>query len=645
MSLYTLAGILPLFSLLALILFSWEIMVKPRPERDWRLAVLLGSVAAGIWLTLTTEALSLFEQLQFSTVVGAWTLPVLLWLWLLPRLPGLFKEIRIPDFTWFARFCIASIIVILAITGFVAVFSPPNNWDSMTYHLSRVMHWVQNRSVAHYATHELRQLYQNPWAEYAVAHLSILSGSDYLVNLVQWLSMLGCVLGTSLIAGQMGINSRGQLLAALATATLPMGLLQAVTTQNDYVVSFWLVCFVAFILSASSSSSGVYTAGIAGSLGLALLTKATAYLFAAPFFIWFAWQTWKSRGGQGWRPVLIIGVTVLLINSGHYYRNVQLFGSPFSPALGEFEYHNEVVGPVVLFSNVVRNAALHINVLPPGPRTLLQEGIQALHQLLGLEVNDPRTTWTGASFGVNPFSIDENISGNFVHFLLILTGSAMLVWPRRHQKVSQLASHALLITVGFLLFSGYLKWQPWHSRLHLPLFVLGTPIIGWFSERLPSRPWLATGLAVLLIGQAFPFILANPHHRIIGQPNIYSQTRVEQYFIARPMLAEPYQAAAAQIIERSCDRVGLMLPVDSWEYPFWILLQQPSAAHPIRIQAVDVQNPSARLQPSQFKPCAIICMSCLETFRASYTARFGPPVLAYGQNLLFIDMLNGRADQ
>lgn len=106
------------------------------------------------------------------------------------------------------------------------IVSPPNNWDSMTYHMSRVAHWIQNHSVAHYPTYNLPQLFHPPFNSFTIMHLQILSGRDTFANLVQWWAMIGSIIGTSLIAKQLGAKERGQILAAVFCATLPLGILK-----------------------------------------------------------------------------------------------------------------------------------------------------------------------------------------------------------------------------------------------------------------------------------------------------------------------------------------------------------------------------------------------------------------------------------
>ena len=70
--------------------------------------------------------------------------------------------------SWKERALLISIVFIALVIAFTAWSFPPNTWDSMTYHLSRVAHWVQNHSLEHYPTHILRQLSYCPFAEYVI---------------------------------------------------------------------------------------------------------------------------------------------------------------------------------------------------------------------------------------------------------------------------------------------------------------------------------------------------------------------------------------------------------------------------------------------------------------------------------------------
>src|SRR5262249_52486638 len=157
-----------------------------------------------------------------------------------------------------------------------------------------------------------------PWAEFAVTHLYLLSGGDRLANAVQWLSLLGSIVGVSLIAKQLGGDRDCQVLAALVAVCLPMGILQASSTQTDYVVTFWLVCFVYYVLLILQVMHGPLSlwpqpilAGI--SLGLAILTKPTAYLLAPLFLVWLSVALTRKLGCRSVKIMLAIGVIAAVI--------------------------------------------------------------------------------------------------------------------------------------------------------------------------------------------------------------------------------------------------------------------------------------------------------------------------------------------
>ena len=176
--------------------------------------------------------------------------------------------------------------LILMATFVIAIVSPPNNTDAMVYHLSRVAHWAQNQSVAFFPTSTLRELYLNPFAEYAVLQTYLLAGTDRLVNLVQWFSYLNIAILVSLIAEELGAGKKGQFFATIFSITLPQALLQSTTTQNDLVFSslalmsvYFLICFI-----QENNPIWIIPAGIATSL--AVLSKSTAFIVLTPFLVW-----------------------------------------------------------------------------------------------------------------------------------------------------------------------------------------------------------------------------------------------------------------------------------------------------------------------------------------------------------------------
>ncbi|MEM5774182.1 MAG: hypothetical protein AAGU05_04205, partial [Anaerolineaceae bacterium] len=145
-------AILPLLTLIALF---W-IFRKKFPHFDLRLAVLLSAAVWGLLLVLITEIASLFHALNYRTLSAVWAFctgalgVAAFYRWKKIE----FKPLRFTVLQWVQ---IAGIAGISAATLAIAVIAAPNNWDSMVYHLSRVAHWVQNQSVAHYPTSILWQ--------------------------------------------------------------------------------------------------------------------------------------------------------------------------------------------------------------------------------------------------------------------------------------------------------------------------------------------------------------------------------------------------------------------------------------------------------------------------------------------------------
>ena len=568
----------------------------------FRETVLAGAVSGGVLVTLLTEILSPFGALTPVGVVLGWGIalvPVAVLVapfrrpepWL-----GLGARVERPRGLDLAM--AAWIALVMAVTGAIALSAVPSTYDSMTYHLARVAHWAQAGSVTFYPTHVIRQLYQPPWAEYAVLHLYLLARGDRLANLVQWFAMVASVLGVSVIARQLGAGVRGQLLAAFACATIPMGVLQASTTQNDYAAALWLVCLVSALLALDSPGLGpTLAAGM--SLGLAVLTKGTSYMYAAPFVIAFVLagrrRSLTRKIGQG----VAIGLCGVALNAPHYVRNVDLFRSPLGPGgEGEFRYANEALSPAILASNLIRNIALHAGTPWTAVNARVERAIEAAHEVIGMSVNDPRATWPTTRFAVGAPIASEDLASNGLHLLLIAAALAAVLSSRADRRV---AGFAGCLIAAFALFCLVLRWQPWHSRLHLPLFVLGAPLVGVVFARL-RPPVLAIALVAMGASPVYA-VTHSPAARLQGRRSVFRMTWAEQ----RERQAGPgYIGAARFLVSSGCRDVGVVLGTDDREYFLWGLLAD--ATWRGRLEHVRVTNASGRLPSAAplAEPCAVV---------------------------------------
>jgi hypothetical protein len=222
----------------------------------------------------------------------------------------------------------ASAVAIAAITTTVALVAVPNNWDSLTYHLPRIEQWIQQGSLNHFPTGNIRQLASNPAAEMLILHFRLLAGSDRLDNLIQALAFAGCITTSALVARRLGASRNGQIFAVLYTATLPIAILEGSTTQNDLVVSFFLLVAFERLLAWRSSGLLVRSIGVGAALGMAVLTKGTAYLFAAPLVLFIIGMLVRNHSRQRIQGTIAIIIIILVINIGHYYRNFTTFMMP-----------------------------------------------------------------------------------------------------------------------------------------------------------------------------------------------------------------------------------------------------------------------------------------------------------------------------
>jgi hypothetical protein len=162
---------------------------------------------------------------------------------------------------------------------------------------------------------------------------------------------------------------------------------------------------------------------------------------------------------------------------------------------------------------------------------------------------------------------------------------------------SPLMLYLCLLTAGFVLMCGYLKWEPWQQRLQLVFLLLAAPfagaVLGWVWHR-----WLVLAASMLLVWNGLLVVFYNHTDPMKAENPAVSKSREERYFALRPDLYGGTAEVAQDLINSGVTNVLLKTGLDSWEYPLWVFLQDRGFRG--TIHHVFVENDSAKLPGANF---------------------------------------------
>jgi 4-amino-4-deoxy-L-arabinose transferase-like glycosyltransferase len=602
-----------------------------------RLTLLRLVTIFGTALVAITELLGAFErigrlplELAWALVFGSAAAALVRW-----RPP---VRIRRQGVDPLVALSAAACLAILAVTAVTAIFSPPNSADAMAYHMPRVVYWAEQSSVRFFPTPYLNQIMLQPFAEYAMLHLYVLAGGDRLVNLIQWFASAVSIVAVSLAAGWFGVRPRGQAMAGLFCATLPLGILASSGAKNDYVLAMWMAIAVCFAMRFASASSLVDALFLGAATGLALLTKATAYLFLPWLLGAILLARWQPVSRRASAAAVAAFACVLAINAPQFIRNDGLSGSILgfdsAQANGFFRWRNETFGWKQTVSNAVRHASEQLGARGERWNRGVYDAALSIHRSLGIDVNDPATTWRGARFGPPVNANHEANAPNRWHILILLAIASAVAWRAVRGRDRTRALYAAALLAGFVVFCAYLKWQPFMGRLLLPLLVAAAPIVGIVAEIRPAIAAAAVqvSLCLFLLGGARLPLVENWVRPLQGPTSILHISRDNQYFA--DMLPwnnrDSYIQSAEWIAGFRCGTVGIDINNYQLEYPLMALLRERRPS--IRFVHTAVRNPSQSYRPpTATPPCAVACLDCAGDGSRLSVYREFPKVAVFGK--------------
>ena len=614
-----------------------------RESLDWRSAAIEAATFWAVFLALATELLSVLHLVTRLGVAAAWAALCAACLVhaRFSKASGKTAEEPAPGsrLERADRWLLAGAGLIVLLVGITGLFSPPNTWDAVSYHMSRVTQWSTNHDIFFYPTFYSAQLFLAPWAEYTILHLDLLFGGDRVAFLVEWLSFGGLIVGVSLLARELGANRRGQVVAAIACATIPEVILEASGAMNTCAGAFWVVTAVYFALRARKGADWPTLLGAAAATGLAIFTKGTALAFLPPLLLASWWMASPvSRKRMLTRLPAMIAI-VLLLNGPLFVRNYRLSGSPlgFPSPLGDDpqrQYANSRISASVAVANTIKNLALHVGTPSDTWNARLQGVIDGLLRKSGIDPDDPTSTYRGG-FHVNRTAFHESTAGNPLQLLLAAIACLLLLLQGR--RVERRTALYAAATVGaFVLFCAVFRWQMWNSRYHLPVFALGCAFIGTVLGKHWSRRATASACGLLLL-TGLPFCLLNTLRPLAPwrQDSILRRPRQDFYFTDfHTSSRNAYLATAREVQKSSCQSIGVDGSLQDFDYPLLAMISDQDGR---KVQYTGVTNRTAAYRRSQDQePCVVVCLRCADApAKWAQYRKIGGRATVHGDNVVF----------
>lgn len=228
---------------------------------------------------------------------------------------------------WIAVCIVAVIAIVKALTY------PPQNYDSMIYHLPRSFMYWKNESIHNMPFSHRQGLWTGPYNAILMTQLRIYTnGSDYLLNMIQLPSYLVACLACGKMAESFcksvkTYKSYYEYVSIFLMLTVPIALLQASTTQSDLLLGSFSLITVYLLIKYLDQKENVawrclylIAAGLSG--GITLLTKVNGAIVLLAGGIYFViilliQREWKKL----YTSSLVIGLCAVSMTAGHWIRN------------------------------------------------------------------------------------------------------------------------------------------------------------------------------------------------------------------------------------------------------------------------------------------------------------------------------------
>lgn len=497
------------------------------------------------------------------------------------------------------------------ITFLWALGTIPYNWDSMTYHLTRIAHWAQNESVGHFATNNIRQVASPALAEFVNLHVYIICGkSERLFHILQWSCYVTNAWLVTKLAYRIGCTERWAKISSLLFMCMPIAFAEALTTQVDHFACVWFLIFVYFILDFIISKEHIkynkHNLNICLIMGACVvygyLTKPTVSVGMFMVAIGLFAICIKRRNPIV--PLLklsaVVAPLIILFISPEIIRNIISFHAINPPFVGQ----RQIVGtikPTYLIINFLKNFTFNFpNIYIYRSDRIVYGLVTMAARILHVELDHPSIAEDGYPFSVHEaqcFGQDTAVNP----IILILSIVSLCRCLYSHIKHKQKAAALTYFAFGmFCLFCVIVRWELFVGRYMLPYFTLLCPIIAiQFQDIYENSRHKFTGHATVSI--IYFCCVIDLFAMTWYHGGIMKGGWQDEYYVNNIYVANEYREIIGDICNSDFKNIGLKLGSNAYEYPIWNIDKDN-----LYFAHINVENETAKYYEEDFIPDCII---------------------------------------
>lgn len=497
-------------------------------KNGFRESLIKTFIAFSFFVLISNEILSLFNGLSALNIQLLYTFSTLFtWFYIGVKgfaVEGLLNVKKSLGSIWSYYSGVSLFLLwgILASLLFLAIYVAPNNMDVMGYHIPRVALWAQNQNLNYFPTEFLAQLFYNVQLEYFLLHSYLLFESDLFFNVVEWCALIIVLITTSKLLKWWSFDPKIQGLGVFVTLTMPLSILTATSSKNDLLSACYLLVAIYFgfkVIGNQFSWADIFY-GLSAFI-FAGFTKYSAWLIGFPLAAGFGIYLLLNNF---FRSIKILGVfsgLFVLIFGPFFYRNYAAFGQIVRPEpshqIAVPSYSNEILSWKTVVSNLAKMAGNHVGLPLNDWNQYVDKLVFAIHDLIRFPANELLTAWSSY---ITNFTINEDFSGNFAHFFLIIFAVLVCLTHKNLRKSIQF-NYFLLLFFGLATYALLIKWNAFNARTQLPYFIALSPFVTFSLAKFNVK--FLRILCFLLIIQILPFLLLNSTKKVLPFYYLYKK--------------------------------------------------------------------------------------------------------------------------